>query len=290
MTKLNVVIPIINNEEGTLETLRSFIGKADKPYEINWIIVDNGSDPPATDWLKGFLDEDAALKIIVIRNDENVGVSKALNQGWSVSKEGDYYADYIFYSHNDVIINQKGWDTELYHWLAVIEQNENVKTGVIGFGGAPTLGSHDIYKTEYNIWQLARFGFFSNMQEAEVHGRRMTERIEPCAVLDGFSLIVNRELLELVGGFDAVNYPIHHMYDNDICLEALKNGFVNFVLAIDVHHKGGMTAVHSDYAEWAKPYGGDTQIHADAHVNFYEKWRAFLPVTVHQGTPPKNEE
>jgi GT2 family glycosyltransferase len=98
------------------------------------------------------------------------------------------------------------------------------------------------------------------------------------AVLDGFCLICNIKMLEKVGGFDERSYPLHHMYDNDICLESIRAGYKNIVIDMDVDHHGGMTDVGED---WAAPFGKTKdQVHKEAHPPFYQKWRGVLPYRV----------
>lgn len=276
MNDFNICVPVINQHDSTLETLRSFTDKADDPTSFKWIFIDNGSNPPLTEILEEHSTEFGNVIVYVRRNLENLGVTEALNQGWLNSVRVPILnCKYLFYTHNDVLIEEKSWDTKLRNFL-----NTLPKVGVAGFGGATGLGSPDIYKVPYNIWQLARTDFVSNMRNSEVHGRVLTKPYEEVAVLDGFSLIVNVELLNLVKGFDTENYPIHHNYDNDICLEALRHGYKNYVLNIKSHHKGGITSTREDYANWVAPIGGDSEVHRHAHETFYRKWEGFLPVRV----------
>lgn len=282
MNKISVVIPVMNQKDSTIETIKSFLSTAQNPKDFNWIIIDNNSDEEVVNWFPQIMQEanfDCG-KFFVYRNKENVGVTQSLNQAWkmnAVLEEADR-AEYLFYSHNDVVIEEKGWDIKVSDYLDILGD-----VGVMGFGGARGIGSPDIYKTPYNIWQLARVDFISNMREAMVHGRRMTNTVEKVAVLDGFALIVNTKLLDKVNGFDTDVSPIHHSYDNDMCLESITNGYTNYVINVACHHNGGRTATRSDYTSWLKEQGveeGDSKIHADTHIKLYEKWRNVLPIRV----------
>ena len=275
IVKFSLVFPVMNQLDTFMECLNSFYANAKYPEDISLIIIDNGSEPSVEKSLVPFMIKYPLVKTIIHRNAENVGVTKSLNQAWQLSKEGCCNPDFLFYSHSDVLIQEKDWDVKVRNWL---EKISNI--GVMGFGGAKGIGREDIYKTPYEIWQLARFGFFSNMQDAEIHGRRMTNEIEPCVVLDGFSLIVNTKLLDEINGFDEINYPTHHCYDLDVCLESIKHGYYNFVLNVASHHLGGVTATRSDYDTWLRnqDINGDSEVHAKAHVNFYNKWYGMLPL------------
>lgn len=268
--KLAIVIPIINQKEITNETLKRF--KETQTNNDNlYVIVDNGSKESAREWIIGLTGND-----LVIRNDENVGLVKALNQAYQVLKNSDI--DYIFYTHNDVVMYEQGWDTKV---LSVLEnENRQKVVGVAGFYGAKGIGTGDIYKSPYRMQQMIRLENVSDCNRMDkLHGYRNIYNgiCEDVAVMDGFSLIVNMDLLNQLGGFDR-NYPPHHMYDNDICLESYDKGYRNIVIAMDCEHLGGRTDVNED---WSKPFKMTKQeVHEKAHPIFYHKWS---PANVQNG-------
>lgn len=263
-----VVIPIIDEFEMTRKCIKSFEDNA--TYDLNFLIIDNGSTKKFTSKKKN---------VHVVRHTKNIGLLESLQEGYELVKKNKY-GDIIFYTHNDVFIHESGWD------LRVIDVFENYeRPGVVGFGSAQGIGAPGIYQTPYEKVQLARQHFMSNMINAEDHGWRRTG-VEEVAVHDGFSLIMSVDFLDTVGGFD-MNYPMHHMYDNDICLEAIKNSYKNYFVGVSCEHLGGMTSTRPKYMESAKKhikdkYGedvenGDASVHDKAHEYFYEKWRGFLP-------------
>lgn len=254
-----VVVLVLNQREVTqqfLDLLRENEGSVKFPL----LVVDNGSDPPVRDWLIGLREGDS-----VIRNSENVGVVKGMNQAWHMLKNS---TDYIFYIHNDTFLYEKNWSNRLLECLS-----EAPQCGVAGFYGAKGIGTGDVYKTPYYMQQLIRLENVSGCyrMNAAVHGYKPPRgQLEEVAVMDGFSLIVKTELLNKLGGFDR-SYPPHHMYDNDISLESLDKGYKNYVFSFDAQHLGGRTDVGED---WTRHFGKTKQqIHADAHPIFYEKWR-----------------
>lgn len=261
--KIAVSFPVINQKALTQEVFNHF--KASQGGEIQYVIVDNGSDEFVRDWLLGLNGED-----IVIRNGLNEGVIKAYNQVWQVLKNTD--VDYIFYTHNDVMMFEKNWDLKL---AEILERENKIRpVGVAGFYGAKGIGTPNIYKAPYAMEQMIRLENVSNANRMDkLHGYRNIRGgadVEDVAVQDGFSLIVKMDLLNKIGGFDRT-FPPHHMYDNDICLESLDKGYRNIVIAMDVQHLGGRTDVNED---WSKPFGKTKQeIHQDAHPIFYEKWK-----------------
>ena len=266
--KFTIAVPVMNQPEVTQQWLDSF--KNTQKEDNQYLIVDNGSNPAVRDWLIGLTTDD-----LVIRNGENFGVLKSLNQAWQVLKDTD--TDYIFYTHNDVMMYEQDWDEKLRRIL----QHENNRidipdvkqVGVAGFYGAKGIGTFDIFKSPYRMQQLIRLENVSNCNRMDkVHGYRPIaggRETEDVAVMDGFSLIVNMRLLNMLNGFDR-NFPPHHMYDNDICLESLDKGYRNIVIAMDAQHLGGRTDVGED---WSKVFNKTKQqVHEEAHPIFYKKW------------------
>lgn len=110
----------------------------------------------------------------------------------------------VAFLHDDVSIYEPGWDLRVER-----EFLDNNHVGVVGFGGALRHGSSDIYKSPYSLQQLGRSDYYSNTDDAELHGTRFTGEMN-AAVLDGFCLIARRELLEKMGGWQPDVWPPHH--------------------------------------------------------------------------------
>lgn len=265
--KITVVVPVMNQPEVTQQFLNK-LRETEGSQKFPLLIIDNGSTPPVRDWLIGLREGD-----FVIRNEENVGVMPAQNQAWQMLKKS---TDFIFYTHNDVLIHEQGWDDKL---VRILESLPNC--GVAGFYGAKAIGTPDLYHSPYAIHQLIRMNNVSNCNRmsASIHGfRPINGEVEKVAVMDGFSLIVKTELLNKIGGFDRT-YPPHHNYDNDICLESIDKGYENYVISMDAEHLGGRTDVGED---WSKPFGkSKAEIHQEAHPVLYNKWS---PSNVENGT------
>lgn len=267
--KLVVGVPVMNQQEVTQNFLKLL--RENQDGECPVIFVDNGSKPKLRDWIIGLESQD-----FVIRNEENVGLLQAVNQIYKIAK--DYQADYVFYTHNDVMIYEKGWNKKIERIINQANEEAKIlghvgKVGVAGFYGAKGIGTNDIYRSPYSMQQMIRLENVSNCNRMDAnHGYRniRSGEYEDVAVMDGFSLIVSVELLNRLGGFDR-SYPPHHMYDNDICLESLDKGYRNIVIACDAQHLGGRTDVGEN---WNEPFGkSKAQIHSDAHPVFYEKWK-----------------
>jgi hypothetical protein len=208
---------------------------------------------------------------IVDNSVENKGVIGSYEEAWRACSDKTNLFAFI---HDDVQMHQS-WTTRVY------EQFEDPKVGVVGFGGARIHGDPDIYKKPYQLTQLGRGDYFSNVDDAETHGTRFDGAMD-VAVLDGFSLVVRRELLEKMGGWQPEKWPPHHVYDYRVCLEAHRHGYKVQVVGVKCHHHGGRTATTSEYQKWADAtqWGSDVGMHKAGHRMIYDEYRDVLPVNV----------
>jgi hypothetical protein len=227
-------------------------------------------------------------------------------------------ADIIACLHDDLLIEEDGWDRRVLSHFAM-----NDRCGLLGFGGATGLGDPDLYQKPYEPHQLARRHFISNMRDAEAHGERVQVATQ-VSCLDGFSLIGRREFWSAQGqpneliedcascgatGFVASAYRdrcgfcdgqenherlpnlfeqfrelgiTHHCYDSLCGCYAKRLGWEVWMLPIACHHFGGRTAVSDqDYHAWAQTQdpNGDSGFWEAAHRIGYEEFRDCLPLT-----------
>lgn len=204
-----------------------------------------------------------------------VGVVPAFAAGVKVAK--DLGAELIACFHDDLRIDEKGWDEKVRHWFEVEE-----RCGLAGFYGAKGLGAGDIYRTPYNPMQLARSGGGSNMKEAEKHGARwLAPRKVVC--FDGFSQIGRAEFM--VYAYERLMRlgVVHHCFDSALGAFAIEAGWDCWFLPISCHHHGGLTAsANVDYQAWAKTQNpdGDQGFWNDSHRILYDELRGLLPLWV----------
>jgi len=199
------------------------------------------------------------------------GVIPLYEEGWrEVQEHGGY--DIVAFLHDDLEIYEKGWDAR------VLKEFEDPKVGLVGFGGALVHGDPNIYKKSYSHLQLGRSFYLSNTKDAELHGERYTGECD-VAVLDGFSLILRRELLETMGGWLPDKWPPHHCYDYRAACEAHRHGYKVRLVGMECHHQGGMTATQGEYQDWCRrtKWGSDSQMHIIGHQMIYDEYKDVLP-------------
>ena len=187
----------------------------------------------------------------------------------------------ILFLHDDVDVLDEDWE---YQVEKVVRWS---RVGMFGFGGAYGLGTEELYKRPYQLQQLARLEYVSNMKDAEAHGKRV-EKVVEVAVLDGFALGFTREAYERMGGWeDAIKggMPPFHMYDAWAACRMKEMGLKTFMVPVRCHHHGGRTSTSEQYQEWLRKEGwkDDVKVHQAAHMVIYDRFRRVLPIKVRRG-------
>lgn len=196
---------------------------------------------------------------LIDNSEDNIGVLPSLQLGFACTK-----ADLVAFIHDDCICREPGWDKR------VLRAFEDPKVGLVGFGGAVSHGAPDIYERPYDYRQLGRSGYMSNVDDAEVHGTRFSGERD-VAVLDGFAMIVRRELLDRVGGWPTET-PVGYIgYDYWLSCTVHELGYAIKFIGIRCHHFGGRAAVKA-----APEFRGDYDA---AHEYIYKRFRHVLPWT-----------
>ena len=100
----DIIMPVWNELDTTKECIDSIVKHTHYPYRL--VIIDNGSDIPTQDYLRE-LKSRKDINLELIRNEENLGFVKAVNQGIRFSD-----ASYICIMNNDTIATD-GWLEEM---------------------------------------------------------------------------------------------------------------------------------------------------------------------------------
>jgi len=192
------------------------------------------------------------------------GILNAYDQGFTAMSGTDLLA----YFHDDLLVNDRLWTP------SVFREFDDPSVGLVGFGGALIHGHPNLYNLDYNYHHLGRDRFMSNMDDAEVHGQRFEGSCD-VAVLDGFALIVRRELLEKAGGWpvDKLGYAC---YDYWLCCMAHRLGYRIRLVGVACHHYGGQTFVKLGLGVGEKHW----QQFEEAHKYIYNEFRDVLPYKV----------
>lgn len=227
MKDFAISFTFFNQLDALEKAIESAMLTSSLPHE--YIFLDNGSTEDFIGRL-GYRFHDAKI----IRNKENKGIIEPYNQIYQACK-----SDWIGYFHSDIIIHEPGWDERIINKVNELEKL-GIPIGIVGFMGSR--GADEIG---------ARIGFASNLRGvAELHGKRMEDWM-PAVMLDGAALIIRKELLSKLGGFDSA-LKVHHLYDYMISMDSISAGFNNIVVGIDFTHTGGITACRGDAQTYFK--------------------------------------
>jgi len=148
------------------------------------------------------------------------------------------------------------------------------QVALVGFGGALWHGLPDLYKTPYQLQQLQRGDYRSNVDNAEVHGSRFTGSCN-VAVLDGFALAVRRSFLDRIGGWK--QWPEHssfYCYDYILCALARRYHQKVRLLGVRCHHRGGQSSTK------VNTIATSDESYQRSHEWFYQSFRDVMPCSV----------
>jgi GT2 family glycosyltransferase len=213
----SVIVVAHENLALTAACLDSIYAHTHRSFEV--ILVDNGSQ-------EDFAPLAAALRtergnLTYLRNSRNEGFAQACNQGLAAAR-----GDYLVIMHNDVLVTP-GW---LGRQLAVMAIDPSV--ALAGPALSSCLGAQSVGMRSYK--DVSQLPAFSEPWAASHSGE-----IAVFTPLSGVCLVMRRQVLNRIGGFDpAFGLGLHA--DDDFCVRAYRAGF-RMAIAFDafVYHHGG---------------------------------------------------
>ncbi|PRP54608.1 polypeptide N-acetylgalactosaminyltransferase [Bacillus halotolerans] len=240
MVKTSLIVLTYNQLALTKQCLESIWTHTDDGC-IEVIVVDNGSHDGTQDYLKQI------PSIKAIFNETNEGFAKACNQGLEAAS-----GDNVLFLNNDTVVTS--------HWLEPMIKllYQDDKTGMVGPVSNYVSGPQQI-SVDYN-----------SLEGIEAFSRRhcMQQRGKSRSVLRlvGFCLLVKKEVLDKIGGFDE-RFEGGSFEDDDLCLRALQAGY-QLKIALDsfVHHHGHATFSGNPDLSISRLYQVNRQ-------TFIDKWK-----------------
>ncbi|MDD5136156.1 MAG: glycosyltransferase family 2 protein [Candidatus Omnitrophica bacterium] len=192
----DIVIPVWNQFALTKDCIESiFKNTADAGFKL--IIIDNASDEETRRYLAG-VKEQWSGKVILVRNDTNLGFIKAVNQGLAASS-----APYICLLNNDTLVT-KNWLKEM---IAIAESADDI--GLVN-------------PSSNNLGQSPAKG-----EPLELYAEKMAKEsgsfIELGAAI-GFCMLIKRRVYEKIGVFDEI-YGMGNFDDTDFSRRAVQAGY-----------------------------------------------------------------
>jgi hypothetical protein len=278
MTRLSVAIAVARPGM-IVKCLELLVQHATKLSAVDLLLFGNGLSEAE---LRAHIGEECLTgwhRVAIESHPTNEGVPFALHRLWQMAQR--YAVDdgvapqdnAIAYLHDDAFISGDGWDVET---TGVFEREP--RCGLAGYSGALGLGLDRLYDRPYDITNLIRMTFISNLRQAEAHGRRVLS-VERVAVNDGYSLIVRQTLLDQIGGWEWWPFP-HHNYDTAIACQCARAGMHNYYIPVASDHLSGFTANNTEGATLLRERGGEAAIHHASAKFLYDNFRDVLPLRV----------
>lgn len=198
-------------------------------YEL--IIVDNGSNAETKKYLE---QKQAKLGFILITNDKNMGFSYGNNQAIKVAS-----CDYICFLNSDTVVTY-GWLGKLMEGLKLPE------AGAVGPSSCWTHGKQML--REYTHYRTSdATSYIGNVKTPD----GCMEFNYP-DYLVGFCVLVKREVIEKIGGFDHHSFPLALGEDVDFSVRIARAGYkLYWIKDCYIHHYGSATIFESKI-NWQK--------------------------------------
>ncbi|MFZ7133933.1 MAG: glycosyltransferase [Eubacteriales bacterium] len=213
--KTSIIILTYNQLGVTKECIDS-IYRHTHQDNMELIIIDNGS----TDGTVEYLENISNIKTIF--NTTNLGFAVGCNQGLKIST-----GDNILFLNNDTLVTEN-W---LNNMLSLLYSTE--KIGMVGPVSNYVSGPQQIHVSYHHLSELDAFA----ENYCKIHSREHQRVFR----LVGFCLLVKKEVIHAIGGFDE-RFKMGSFEDDDLCLRALLHGY-ELHIAMDsfIHHIGHST-------------------------------------------------
>jgi len=217
---VSIVLPCWNGAEYTQGCVESIFANTDWPFEL--VVVDNGSTDSTVTYLDSLASKHPNVRLVL--NKENLGFGLACNQGMALAR-----GQYVVLLNNDTVLTE-GWLARL-----ISHAEADLEVGIVAPRSNWVAGPQLVGRVSYGPELAALPDFARNWQKAHFGRRRYVDRVV------GLCMLIKREVLEKVGGFDP-RFGVGNFEDDDYCLRARMAGY-RICIADDVfiHHFGHRT-------------------------------------------------
>lgn len=187
---------LLDMTKACIESIRKTVST--KSAEI--VVVDNGSKDESLEWLKQQKD------IVLVANDENLGFPKGCNVGIEAAGDGE---DILLLNNDTVMFH----NTLFWLRMGMYEDDSHGVMGSVTNAAYPEPVVDDSQSVEY----YENFAISYNVP--------MENNLEYMYFVAGFCMLLRHEFVAKIGGLSE-DYGLGYGEDNDICLSAIKNGYL----------------------------------------------------------------
>jgi GT2 family glycosyltransferase/SAM-dependent methyltransferase len=222
---VDIVICVHNALSDVQRCLEAVVRHTTPPYSL--VLVDDGSESETHDYLSEFANSQGA---VLLRNEEAKGYTRAANQGLQRSS-----ADYVVLLNSDTVVTPEWLD----RLIACAESDPRI--GLVG-PLSNTASWQSVPEIEsQGDWAANPLPAGLTIEEMGQLVARYSARAYPVLpFLNGFCLLIRRQVIEQIGYFDEESFDAGYGEENDYCLRARKNEWL-LALADDVYvyHRQG---------------------------------------------------
>ena len=193
----DIIIPVWNQLTFTKDCIDSILKNTDSNVEYRLIMIDNASDSRTAAYLET-LKSVTGLKVLVLRNENNLGFVKAVNQGIKASS-----APYLCILNNDTLV-AKDW---LKIMVDVAKRDKNI--GIVN-------------PSSNNLGQRPDKG-----EPVEFYAGKIAKDADKFVELGaaiGFCMLIKKDVIDRIGLFDEI-YGMGNFEDTDYSRRAIKEGY-----------------------------------------------------------------
>lgn len=233
---VDIVIPIYNALDDLKLCLQSIFQHTD--LKTNRLILINDNSPDER--IRPFLDSQQAENVIVIHNEKNLGFSNNINLGMSQSDDRD-----VLLLNSDTVVTDR-W---LEKMTACAYSSDSIAT-VTPLSNNATLCSVPEFCLENTLPEGMDIDTMASV--VEDCSLRRYPRI---TVAHGFCMLVKREVIRLIGGFDAETFGRGYGEENDFCNRAEQMGYIH-VMCDDtyIYHSGTKSFISKEKEEYIRAH------------------------------------
>lgn len=235
---IDVIIPVYRGYEETLRCIDSVLeSRAHNKTKMNIIVINDASPEPKL--VEALADYEPQNILTLLHNEQNLGFVGTVNRGMSQSS-------------NDVVLLNS--DTEVANdWLD--RMVAHVRLAAHGDVATVTPYSNNATLCSYPQ-PFAENNLLTGETLATMHSHCATANNQQSIVIPtgvGFCFLITRVALDKVGLFDEAAFGKGYGEENDFCLRASQQGFVNLhALDVFVWHKGAVSFSETSVALQAK--------------------------------------
>lgn len=243
---VSIVLPVCNQLEHTKNCLQSIKRHTRGDYQL--IVVDNGSRAETGEYLSH------QTQARVVRNSENLGFARAVNQGLSMAS-----GDWVVVLNNDCIVSEQ--------WIErLLRVGKEPDVGIVGvmsnLAGPPQ---------QYRVKLKDSKGVLAVAKQVRL---KYNEKVIYTTRVVGLCMLLTPQLVKTIGGFDP-RYGLGCFEDDDYSVRSILSGFKNAIAQdVFVYHYGSATFQGEgiNRGRWMR----------ENWIKFKEKWQ--LPEALPLGT------